>query len=254
MGNNRTRSINGFKFRAFLRIKLNFIHSLLYLGNNVNCPCCKGNFNKFLLWDPSDPKDENLICPRCNSHSRHRTILLYLQRETKIFSSQGKMLHFAPEPFFIPIFKSQHNIDYVTGDLNPVFADNKIDITNISFSNNFFDFILCLHVLEHIVDDEKAMRELFRVLKPGSFALIQVPIDLAKSVTFEDTSITTEADRLNFFGQVDHVRICGTDYYKRLEQVGFSVETCNYSDVFSNDDKRKFGLTSREDFYICRKP
>ena len=136
----KQRSLVALKVRSRLRQGLYFLRSLFYLGKSVYCPCCNGNFSRFLLWDPADPNDENRVCPRCNSQSRHRLIMLFLERKSEIFKSHAKMLHFAPEPFLIKHFKSNKNLIYITGDINPVFAENKIDITKICCSNDFFDF------------------------------------------------------------------------------------------------------------------
>lgn len=163
------------------------------------------------------------------------------------------MLHFAPEPFLIKHFKSNKNLIYITGDINPVFAENKIDITKICCSNDFFDFILCLHVLEHIPDDGKALQELYRGLKPGGWALIQVPIDLKRPKTFEDPMVVSEKDRLCVFGQIDHVRICGLDYSERIKKAGFLVDVIDYPRNLSKEDLRRFGLMSREEIFICKK-
>lgn len=163
------------------------------------------------------------------------------------------MLHFAPEPFLVKHFKNNNYLTYVTADLNPVFASTKVDITDINFSNDYFDFILCLHVLEHIPDDGKAIRELYRVCKPGGLAFIQVPVDINRSETFEDPSVVNEEDRRRVFGQFDHVRICGLNYHERLKKAGFNVEVINYSERFSQEDLLKFGFLSREDFYLCKK-
>ena len=247
------RSIISQKVRSRLRQGFYFLRSLFYIGKTVYRPCCNGNFNRFLLWDPADPNDENRVCPRCNSQSRHRLMMLYLKRESEILKSHLKMLHFAPEPFLINHFKSNKNLIYISADLNPVFAANKVDITDIIFSNDFFDFILCLHVLEHIPDDSKAMRELYRVLKPGGWALIQVPIDINRSKTFEDPTVVSEEDRLRVFGQVDHVRICGLDYSERIKKAGFLVDIIDYPKFLSQEDLQRYGLMSREDIFICKK-
>ena len=107
------------------------------------------------------------------------------------------------------------------------------------FEDNFFDFILCNHVLEHIVDDTKAMKELYRVLKRKGTAILQVPINVGRDRTFEDNNITTKKERIEKFGQYDHVREYGLDYYKKLESIGFSVEKNNYASKFNKNDINK---------------
>ena len=148
------------------------------------------------------------------------------------------------------MLRASTKINYISGDLNPLVADRKIDITDINFENNYFDFIICNHVLEHIVDDQKTMRELFRVLKPEGFAILQVPISRKAKETFEDFSITTPGEREKYFGQKDHVRIYGKDYKNRLESIGFKVELYDIKKDLGIQDIKKFGLNEEEILYI----
>jgi len=144
-------------------------------------------------------------------------------------------------------------IRYISGDLNSLVADRKIDITNINFENDYFDFIICNHVLEHIADDQKAMRELFRVLRPGGEAILQVPISKYNKKTFEDFSIILPEEREKYFGQKDHVRIYGKDYKNRLERIGFKVELYDIKNDLNIQDIKKFGLNEEEILYIGKK-
>jgi len=132
-------------------------------------------------------------------------------------------------------------------------ADRKIDIKDINFEDNFFDVIICNHVLEHIVDDRKAMCELFRVLKPGGEAILQVPISKYNKKTFEDFSIILPEEREKYFGQKDHVRIYGKDYKNRLERIGFKVELYDIKNDLNIQDIKKFGLNEEEILYIGKK-
>ena len=144
-------------------------------------------------------------------------------------------------------------INYVSGGLNPLVADRKIDITDINFGNDYFDFIICSHVLEHVQDDRKAMSELFRVLKPGGEAILQVPTSKYNKKTFEDFSITSPEEREKYFGQKDHVRIYGKDYKNRLESVGFKVKLYDIKKDLSIQDIKKYGLNKEEILYIGKK-
>jgi len=165
----------------------------------------------------------------------------YIVNKTNILRSQKtiKLLHIAPERNLQKILKSFSRIKYISGDLNPLVADRKIDITDINFENGYFDFIICNHVLEHIVDDQKAMRELFRVLKPEGFAILQVP--------------TSPEEREKCFGQRNYVRIYGKDYKKRLESVGFKVDLYNMKEDLSVQDIKKYGLNEEEILYLGKK-
>ena len=123
----------------------------------------------------------------------------------------------------------------------------------MNFENKSFDLIICNHVLEHIDDDKKALNEIFRVLKPGGVALLQVPINFKRSETFEDQSIISRKDRENYFGQYDHVREYGLDFKERVEKAGFEVEMVNYTENFSEEIKLKYGLQINDVIPIARK-
>jgi len=178
---------------------------------------------------------------------------LYLKNETKIFSNKVKLLHFAPEPAFYEIFKKSNNILYDTIDLNSPLADIKADICNLPLKDDTYDFILCNHVLEHIEDDLKAMSELYRVLKKGGIGIFQVPIDLKRENTYEDSSIKSIKERNKEFGQYDHVRIYGMDYFERLKSVGFSVKKVKYANKLSDKEITKYCLSPNEIIPVCKK-
>jgi len=177
---------------------------------------------------------------------------LYFKDRTNLFRDRLRLLHFAPEQVFEATFKSLDNLDYITADLYSDRAMVKMDITNITYGDNSFDAILCSHVLEHVMDDKKAMREMFRVLKPGGWAIIMVPI-LAEA-TFEDPSIVTPEDRERFFGQWDHVSLYGPDLKDRLESAGFDVKVDGYVRELGKSKIRRYGLLESHDIYFCTKP
>ena len=142
--------------------------------------------------------------------------------------------------------------NYLTADLYDSNAMVKMDITDIHYSDESFDIIICSHVLEHVEDDKKALKELFRVLKKNGWAIILVPITSDK--TFEDLTIKTEEDRLKVFGQKDHVRRYGPDYIERLYEAGFFVKITKVEQLVSFDDAQKMGLTdASDDIYFCTK-
>ena len=145
------------------------------------------------------------------------------------------------------------NLDYTTTDLNSPIADVKADICNLPFSENEFDFIICNHVLEHIPDDSKAMKELYRVLKPGGMAILQVPYKADLKITFEDDSITDPKERARIFGQYDHVRVYGMDYFEKLRSIGFEVDAVDFTKEFSEKDIQKYRLPIGELIPLCRK-
>lgn len=236
---------------AYARIRGYFL-SFLLIGDRFTCPCCGWYFRKLLTYGVKPRK--NALCPRCGSLERHRLLWLYLKDKTNIFDSPLKVLHIAPEPFFQKLFKSMPNLDYVSVDLNSRYAMLNMDITNIIYDDCLFDVILCSHVLEHVADDRKAITELLRVLKPGGWAILQVPVFSELVKTLEDTSITTPDKREEVFGQKDHVRKYGLDYKDRLEDAGFMVNVDPYAESLSPEITRMFCLNRDERIYYCTKP
>ncbi len=163
---------------------------------------------------------------------------------TDLFDGNSKrMLHVAPEKALQRKFEKLPNLDYLTGDLNERSAMVKMDITDIQFPNHSFDVIYCSHVLEHVSDDRRAMREFARVLKPVSWAVLLVPVK--GDVTFEDPSVTSPEDRESLFGQFDHVRNYGLDFRDRLEEAGFKARIFTTSKIVGGDGFKRLGLPNR---------
>jgi len=218
-----------------LLIKLSYVirpFIAFYLkGNKYTDPIDNKSFRKFLPYG-YEVQRQNVLSPSTLSLERHRLLWLYLTNETNFFTSKKKVLHMAPEQCFLSRFKKL-NHEYITADIDSPIADVKADIVNLPFTDNSFDVVLCNHVLEHIQDDTKAMKELFRVMKKGGMGIFQVPQDLNRDVTFEDNSITDPKERAKIFGQYDHVRVYGRDYFDKLRSVGFKVEEVNYSQKVS---------------------
>ncbi len=214
-------------------------------GNTYEDPIDGKTFRKFLPYGYENPR-EAVLSPSTLSLERHRLLWLYLQRETSFFTQPLKLLHFAPEQAFYKRFKKLPNIDYTTTDLNSPLADVKADICNLPFADDAFDVILCNHVLEHIPDDKKAMQELLRVLKPGGWGIFQIPQDLSRETTFEDNTITDKKERAKIFGQYDHVRVYGRDYFNRLRNVGFTVTEVDYTANLSHALVDRYRLAKGE--------
>lgn len=188
----------------------------------------------------------NVLSPSTLSLERHRLFWLYLKNETDFFSKDYKVLHFAPEQCFLKRFRKLKNIDYTTTDLLSPIADVKADICDLPFEDNSYDVIFCNHVLEHIPDDTEAMQELFRVMKPEGFGIFQIPQDLDRETTFEDDTITDKEERAKIFGQYDHVRIYGRDYFDKLRSIGFEVEEVDYTATLSDSEIDKLRLAKGE--------
>ena len=221
-------------------------------GNKYTDPIDGRSFRKFLPYGYEQQR-ENVLSPSTLSLERHRLLWLYLKNHTSFFTAPHKVLHFAPEQAFYKRFRKLKNLNYTTTDLESPLADVKADICNLPFEDNSFDFILCNHVLEHIPNDTKAMQELFRVLSPGGTAILQIPQDLNREKTFEDDSITDPKERARIFGQYDHVRVYGRDYFDKLRSVGFDVEEIDLTSKMDPALADKFRLAKGEIIPVARK-
>ena len=222
---------------------------LFYSGSAVTCPVCEKSYREFLPYGRINPRP-NALCPNCLSLERHRLIWLYLKEKTGFFNRKLSILHIAPEACYIKRFEKIHGDQYITADIESPLAKVKMDIHQIPFPENTFDAVLCNHVLEHVQDDIKAMSEINRVLKPGGFAIMQVPFfNPVQEHTFEDNSITDPREREKIFGQDDHVRKYGTDYPKRIEQAGLKPVEDGFVNELSEDARKKYGLVKGEIIY-----
>jgi predicted SAM-dependent methyltransferase len=214
-------------------------------GTTYTDPIDGRSFRKFLPYGYGQQRP-NVLSPSTLSLERHRLLWLYLKNETDFFSAEKSVLHFAPEQCFLKRFRTLKNLEYTTTDLLSPIADVKADICDLPFEDNTYDVILCNHVLEHITEDTKAMQELFRVMKPGGYGIFQIPQDLSRAETFEDNTITDKAERAKIFGQYDHVRVYGRDYFDKLRSVGFKVEAVNYTAQLSDAQIEKYRLAKGE--------
>jgi SAM-dependent methyltransferase len=222
----------------------------LLKGDAFTDPIDGKRFKSFLPYGYGAQRN-NVLSPSTLSLERHRLLWLYLQNETDFLDSENssdkkKVLHFAPEQCFLSRFKNLKSIDYTTTDLVSPIADVKADICDLPFDDNSYDIILCNHVLEHIPDDTKAMQELYRVLKPGGMGILQIPQDLNRALTFEDDSITDQNERARIFGQYDHVRVYGRDYFDKLKSIGFKVNEVDYTTKLSDEQIKTYCLAKGE--------
>ncbi len=229
------------------------ILSLWLRGDTYTDPIDGKSFSRFLPYGYGKQRD-NVLSPSTLSLERHRLLWLFLTHETEFFTAPAKVLHFAPEQAFYKRFRNLKHLDYTTTDLNSPLADVKADICNLPFADDEYDIIFCNHVLEHIPDDTTAMQEIFRVLKPGGMAILQIPQDLNRATTFEDDSITDPQERARIFGQYDHVRVYGRDYFEKLRAIGFKVDEVDYTTVLSKEEVTKYCLAPGEILPVCYKP
>jgi SAM-dependent methyltransferase len=222
---------------------------LLYAGRRVRCPCCGRTFGRFVRRFDSDR-----MCPYCLSLRRHRSFWLFL-KEQLAYADELSILHFAPEEGISAQLRADNRIDYVSADLDPrSIATRAFDITAIPFDDAEFDVVLCNHVLEHVVEDRRAMRELFRVLKPGGVLYSMHPVNFRLERTVEDPSVVAPNDRARLYGQSDHVRTYGRDFVERLGETGFEVTVELFGGELSEEALRLYDVRSRTRIFVCRRP
>lgn len=219
--------------------------SFILQGSRYTDPIDGKSFKQFLPYGYGHQRN-NVLSPSTLSLERHRLLWLYLKNETDFFTAPKKVLHFAPEQAFYKLFRNLKNLNYTTTDLFSPLADVKADICDLPFEDNSYDIILCNHVLEHIPDDTKAMQELYRVMKPGGMGIFQIPQDLNREATFEDDTITDPKKRAEIFGQYDHVRVYGRDYFDKLRAIGFKVIEEDYTSKLPADLVEKYCLAKGE--------
>jgi SAM-dependent methyltransferase len=245
------------------------ISAFILRGDTYYCPYCKNSFRKFRPGGIDLPVIYekqiigagyrlNDVCPRCHSLDRDRLVYLFLSQKTNIFTAPLRIFHVAPEGCLRAMLSQVRNVSYDVGmKYHEGFyyerSTNLLDITDLKYEDEIFDIIICNHVLEHIENDRKAIGELYRVLKPGGWAILQVPISKTLATTFEDPAVKSPEQREKIFGQYDHVRIYGQDYQSRLEQRGFIVKRINpYKDKWTIE-LDKYAINPEEDLYIAYK-
>lgn len=246
-----------------LAVPIRAIKYVYFYGSRFFCPCCGGHFRKMSPYKGSfhikgrliNADAKNAVCPVCGSHMRYRFLLTFLKNNTNIFKDKIRLLHFAPEKEITEFFRKQKNIEYVAADIDPTkYADTvKIDITDIGFPDNSFDAVIASHVLEHIKDDKKAIGEIYRVIRPGGWSVLVVPL---YDEAFEDASLDY-AGRERMYGIGLHVRLNSFESFKaKLEDAGFKVSAYSIDDILGNYvDRTSKSLYIESDRYLfyCRK-
>lgn len=232
------------------RVLLNRWRCVVHFGRGVRCPLCGWSFTRFR----DDWNRAHAICWRCGSHERHRALWLFLRSRPELMGCAASLLHFAPEWCLEHRLRRRRGLRYVTADLEPGVGELQLDLTRLALPDASFDAILCSHVLEHIDDDRTAMRELRRVLSPGGWAIVMVPIDHSRAQTYEDPAITSPEDRARAYWQHDHVRLYAPDIVDRLADAGLRVERHNVAEVLGERTVARNGLLAVDDVLLCRRP
>lgn len=228
---------------AFLRVA-----AITSTGSAVCCPCCGREASHFVRFH-----GEHDQCPGCGSLMRHRALLLLLRERFRLPERGGRVLHVGPARAVARWLERQERVEYVSVDLDSPVARVRADATAMPFADESFDFAICVHVLEHIPDDRKALSEFFRVLRPGGRAVFQVPPSELETTREDYEVVTDPAERERVFGQYDHVRLCGADYPARIAEAGFDVSREDYVAGLDESVRRRHGLRTGEPFDLCTK-
>ncbi len=219
-------------------------------GDGRYCPICRRWYRQFL---PFGIRRRNqALCPGCGALERHRYLWLYLETALGVTTRRWSVLHIAPEPGIRQRLRNCPSIRYTSIDLHNPGVTAAMDASRLTFDDESFDLIVCCHVLEHIQDDQAALREFARVLRPAGHAIILVPIDKNRLQTFENESITGTEERMKAFGHPYHVRICGRDYGDRIASGGFDVTAVSSGDMSAHF--RRFYRINRLTVFDCRPP
>jgi SAM-dependent methyltransferase len=216
-------------------------------GDAVECPLCGCTFDEFA----PDHNRGFAKCWRCGSHERHRGLWAYLEARPELLDGSPKLLHFAPEWSLERYLRPR--AEYVSADIEPGRADRRLDLMALDLPDDAFDSILCSHVLEHIADDRVGMRELARVLRPGGWLIVMLPVDFERAETYEDATIVDPADRARAFWQDDHLRLYGRDAAERLATAtGLEVTVERPADIVGPERARRWGLLESDEVFLCR--
>lgn len=262
---NKIKRITPSEVKKQIKLFYNQVKLFNHHGNKYTCPFCGYSSKDLKPIGFSFPvlTDKQVIgagrrnagCYKCGSTDRERLIYIFLKKKLGIFNNakDKDILHIAPKENLTDKLLEYGFNNYICGDL---FAEGynyprhvvNLNVLNLPFRKKTFDLVICNHVLEHIPNDSEAMHEIFRVLKIGGQAILQVPISKNMQQTFEDFSITDPKERELTFGQYDHFRIYGQDYEVRLRDVGFEVTKTNISNEYLH-----YGLNPHEDIFIARK-
>lgn len=243
---------------------------IFWWGTRHRCPVCGARVRRYLPDGRDLPVLRELdvvggehwperTCPVCFADTRARLVWWYLESECRILERRIRVLHLAPEPGIYRRLRAARALSYHVADREPAhyaFADAicKLDATALPYADARFDVVLANHVLEHIEDDARALAEIRRVLRPGGFALLQVPIALRLARTLEDPGVRSPEERERTFGQRDHVRLYGRDYVDRLAGAGFEVRCCAAHASLPPELQARWLVNPREVLFVATRP
>ncbi len=227
-----------------------FVGKVLFRGQKFHCSLCEKNYSRF--FQMGDPPRLNARCPGCGSLERHRLLWVALEHLYKegVIKMGGRLLHIAPEHSIA--YRLKEDYECISADIGPMKVQVRTDITQLCFRDNCFDVVMCNHVLEHVPNDAKALSEIYRVLKPGGWASLQVPLDGMQ--TQEDLSILDPAKRTLLYGQSDHVRQYGADFANRVKTAGMEPMFLNKNSFLTLAELGKLSVACEEFVILGLKP
>ncbi len=259
-------------YRFFFKRPIRKIRDVLNKrGNKRKCYVCENTFNHFSKYHggwKNKPEFytrlnmvgsdiDNFGCPYCSSHDRERHLFMFFDKiDLWKRMLNFNILHFAPEINLSKKINLLNPTKYIKADLYPKKENiDKIDVANIPYGDNAFDLVICNHVLEHVPEYYKAIKEIFRVLKPNGIAILQTPYSKLLNQNFEDKNINTDKEKLFFYSETDHFRIFSENHFlKDLKQVGFKLKILENSDYFDEKTSYYFGINHKEDLIQVIKP
>ncbi len=257
------------RFLKKIHLRLLYILGRRKWGAARICTICKNKINFFLPYRNGikgvppliqelkivGSDVDNYLCPSCGSHDRERHLILYMKSFSFFLELQEKkILHIAPEPHISKFIKSLKPLEYIGGDLAPQNPETqRVNIEKTEFPDSYFDIVIANHVLEHVDNEDKALKELFRITKAGGYAILQTPFSSKLTVTFSDVGIDTPKARLHAYGQEDHVRIFGLDIEKKISSAGFISHLSTHKELLPHINAKMYGVNEIEPFFLFEK-
>lgn len=247
------------KFIINLLYKFLHVFRTIYLkGDNFICPICNFQASRFLSYGDDNEAvikfkiigmgfRKNAICPMCQSKDRERLIFLFLKKllKKKLIKYSSNIIHFSPERSIEKNFFRKKFVNYITADILAGKVDFILDLQDFKFKKKNFDLVICNHVLEHIENDLLAMKNIFSIMKSGGIAILQVPFSSNIDKDYKTDAVKSDLDRLNYYGQTDHVRVYSeSNYLKKLKDTGFNVQSDDMLQQKQNIPS--YGLNSSE--------
>ncbi len=264
----------GYKFKDFKKAFVRWLKTPIYSGSAVECPVCSSGLKIFYPIYKSFPRKlremgfiyplerfETLnlaaySCPACDASDRERLYALFLRQRLASLKagSHYRFIDFAPSLALSRLLRTFDNIEYRTADYFRPNVDDQVDISNMPlYADNSVDLFMCSHILEHVPNDRAAMRELFRILKPGGCGIIMVPLIEGVEDTQEDPAINTPELRWKNYAQDDHLRLYGTrDLVDRLKAAGFQVRALDRAH-FGAPVFARAGIADNSVLYVVEK-